>query len=510
MFTQNKISLKQNIVSNFAGQGWTIIVGMIAVPFYIQHLGVEGYGLVGFYGALRAIFNSFLDFGLSATIKREIARYAVSPTKITQTRDLVRTMEIAYWIIGLLLSLIVFISAPLISTYWIRSKTIPTSTIENAILIMGIITFIQWPLTLYQGGIIGLQKIVLLNGINVIVATLRGVGGVLAVWLFSPPIIAFFIWQVILSLFQLVLTTYYFWHNLPSSDHTPRIRPSIISEIWRFSLGMSGSSFFAFFVGQADKIILSKVLTLDHFGYYSIAVTLNEQLQMVNSQITQPLFPRFSALISLNHIESLKDLYHKACQLVSVIILPLAGTAAFFSHEIIYLWTQDLQIASIVSPIATLLFIGTALQNLFDIPFSLTIAHGWVRLIFYRSITIFLLFVPLMLILSLTYGGIGAAVTWVLLNLGQLLVLPLIIHQRILRSELKRWYIFDVGVPVIISLTVLGAARWFMPENLSIIGSVAAIFAAVLITFGILVLATKNIRSWIIQIFIENVRNCRH
>ena len=113
MFSQNKISLRQNILSNFAGQGWAFIVGMVAVPFYIRFIGVEGYGLVGFYGALRAILNSFLDFGLTATINREIARYSASPTKVGQTRDLVRTFEIAYWLIGLALGMVIILSASL-------------------------------------------------------------------------------------------------------------------------------------------------------------------------------------------------------------------------------------------------------------------------------------------------------------------------------------------------------------------------------------------------------------
>ena len=332
-FLQKTNSLRKNIVSNFAGQGWSFFVGMVAVPFYIRFIGVEGYGLVGFYGTLRAILNSFLDFGLTVTINREIARYSASPAKIAQTRDLVRTLEIAYWLIGLFLGLTVYLGAPLISIYWLNSEIIPTNTIEEVIVIMGIITFFQWPLTLYQGGLIGLQKIVLLNGINVTVATLRGVGGILAVWLFPSPLIAFFIWQIILSLIQLGLTTYYLWQNLPPGIHKPRFRTSIIVEIWRFALGMSGTSVFSFFLTQTDKVLLSKLLTLEHFGYYSIAVTLNEQLQMMNPQITQPLFPRFSVLVSTNDRESLRDLYHKASQLVSVVILPIAGTAAFFSRE---------------------------------------------------------------------------------------------------------------------------------------------------------------------------------
>lgn len=496
MFLQNKISLRQNILSNFVGQGWSFLVGMIAVPFYLRFLGVEGYGLVGFYGALRAVFNSFLDFGLTVTINREIARYVASPTKIGQTRDLVRTLEIAYWLIGLLLGFLVCLGAPLIANYWVNSEAIPTTTVKNVVIIMGIITFVQWPLTFYQGGLIGLQKIVLLNGVNVMVATLRGVGGILAVWLFSPPIIAFFVWQVILSLFQLGVTTYLLWHNLPQSNNMPRFRASIVGEIWKFAVGMSGTSFFSFFLSQTDKIVLSKLLTLEQFGYYSLAVTLNEQLQLVNAQITQPLFPRFSALISQKDNESLRNLYHKACQLVSVVILPVAGTAAFFSRELIYLWTQDMKIASIVAPIATLLFAGTALLNMIEIPFSLAIAYGWVKFTFLRSLILSSLIVPLMILLSSKYGGVGAALTWVLLNLGQVIVLPFIIHHRFLKSDLKRWYIFDVGIPAVFSLAMLSLARRLMPLELPFLQYAITIGLVVITIFLVAVLSAREARVW--------------
>lgn len=501
MLSHNKVSLKKNILSNFAGQGWAFLVGMVAVPFYIRFIGIEGYGLVGFYNALRAILNSFLDFGLTATINREVARYSSSPSKITQTRDLVRTFEILYWFIGLVLGLIIFLSAPLISTYWIRSETISASIIESIIKIMGVITFIQWPITLYQGGLIGLQKIVLLNGINITIATLRGVGGILAVSLFSSPLIAFFIWQVILSLIQLSLVTYYLWTSLPQSIQAPRFRTSILAENWRFALGMSGTSFFSFFLIQSDKVILSKLLTLEQFGYYSLAVTLNEQLQMINPQITRPLFPRFSILVSTDDKEGLRELYHKASQLVSVIILPIAGTAAFFSQEIIYLWTQDVEVASIVAPIATLLFAGTIFLNLTDIPLNLTVAYGWVKLIFYRSFVLSILFVPLMTILSLKYAGMGAALAWALTNFAQLFILPWFVHQKILKDELKRWYIYDVGLPVCFSLILLGGARWLVPQNLSFFQYFIIFGMITAINFGVLALLSRDVRNLGIQVF---------
>jgi O-antigen/teichoic acid export membrane protein len=296
------------------------------------------------------------------------------------------------------------------------------------------------------------------------------------------------------------ITTFLLWRNLPVAEGAPRFRKNIIAEVWRFALGMSGTSFFSFFLSQSDKVILSKLLTLEHFGYYSLAVTLNEQLQIISAQITQPLFPRFSAYISQNDHFNLRDLYHKACQLMSVIILPVVGTAAFFSRELIFLWTQDMQIASVVAPIATLLFTGTALINMVEIPFSLAIAYGWVRFTFIRSVLLSILVVPLMIALSLKYGGIGAALTWVVLNLGQVLFIPYMIHTKFLKGEFKRWSIFDVGIPAVFSLAILGLARWLMPLNLPSFQYIVMIGSIIATIFFVAVLSAREARLWGIEL----------
>jgi O-antigen/teichoic acid export membrane protein len=184
-----------------------------------------------------------------------------------------------------------------------------------------------------------------------------------------------------------------------------------------------------------------------------------------------------------------------------VVILPIAGAAAFFSRELIYLWTQDMQIASIVAPIATLMFAGTAFLNLTDIPLILTVAYGWVRLIFYRSFLLSLLFVPLLVILSLRYAGPGAALAWFLVNIAQLFVLPWFIHKRILKGELKHWYVYDAGIPVSVSLAILGFTRWLMPLNLSYLQYFVHIGAVVIITFGVLALTSKDVRVWGLELF---------
>ncbi len=67
--------VKRNIIANFAGQGWAALMALAFVPLYIKFLGIEAYGLIGFFAMLQGAFQ-ILDFGLSQTMNREMARYS--------------------------------------------------------------------------------------------------------------------------------------------------------------------------------------------------------------------------------------------------------------------------------------------------------------------------------------------------------------------------------------------------------------------------------------------------
>lgn len=498
-----KVSLKQNILSNFAGQGWSFIIGMVAIPLYLRFLGIEGYGLIGFYTTLQATFNSFLDFGLSITINREIARYTALPDKIGQTRDLVRTIEIGYWIVGLLIGIGVCLSASFIADYWIQAESISTSLIRNVVIVMGIITFIQWPLTFYQGGLLGLQQIVALNTIGIVFNTLRTVGAILLLWNFSPAIIVFFLWQAIISLVQVFATALLLWRSLPSSDHAPVFQLKLLTDTWHFAAGVTATSFVAFFLEQADKLILSKFLSLEFFGYYSLATTLNSQFQLIGAQIFRPLFPRFATLVASNAANELRSVYRKSCQLVSVIILPIAAIVALFSLRLIQIWTQDSTTATMTAPIVALLFISTALYNLLDVPYSLIVAYGWTKLGFFQQLISAVVLIPLMVLLTLRFGGVGAASTKVLLSLAYLVVIPPIVYRKfpVLEGRLLRFYATDIGFPLLVVLTVSGLGYWLIPPGLSTVPFLFVIVLITLITFGAAVLSAGEIRNWAYEQF---------
>jgi O-antigen/teichoic acid export membrane protein len=506
------IQLRRNLIANLVGKGWAALMGIVFIPLFIKFMGIESYGLVGFFTTLQAVFI-LMDFGLTTTLNREIARYSAAE-KSRDMRDLVRTLEIVYWGLALCIGLIVFLLSPVIAREWVNTDTLSETLIQESVVLMGLVLTFQWPLGFYAGGLLGLQRQVLYNVLNSIWYTLRFAGGVLVLWLASPTILAFFEWQVVVSVVSTGLMALALWRSLPASRERPRFRISVWKSVWQFAAGMSGISAVTLLLTQLDKIILSKMLSLDLFGYYTLAWTVANGLTVVTGSVFTVLFPVFSQQVALADMEQLKHLYHRSCQLMSVLILPAAILGAFFAREILIVWTQNPVTVTNTHLLVSLLFIGTALNGLMHLPYALQLAHGWTSLAFYSNVISVILLIPLLLAATSYYGAVGAAVIWIVLNSGYVLIQLQVMHRRLLKRELWRWYVEDVGLPLIAALSVIGAGRLLIHSLLPLPVILLSLIVMFALALGFAALAAPRIRTWMsarvgawIQILIEKTGN---
>lgn len=471
------------------------------VPLYIKFMGIESYGLIGIFTSLLALF-SLLDMGLSTTLNRELARFSAVPDKAQDMRNLVRTLEYPYWGIAVLIGVaVVGLSGP-IANYWVNTDKLTPATVKTALMIMGGVVAFRWPVSLYSGGLMGLQKQVLLNGINVFVATLQGFGATLVLWLISPTIQAFFVWQIFTSMVQVSLVAVFLWRGLPVSGHRSHFQKDSLLKIWRFAAGMTGISLTVIFLMQTDKIVLSKILSLKMFGYYTLATVVGQALYYFIGPVYTALFPKFSQLVSINDQNGLKELYHKGCQFMSVMILPAAIVVSFFSSEILLLWTGDPVTVANTHSIASILIIGTVLNGLMNLPYALQLAHGWTKLSLYTNIIAVIVLVPLIYFLAKQYGPVGAAFAWVILNSGYFLISIHIMHRRLLTDEKWRWYLNDVAVPMLTAITVAAIWRLLIPSEMSRAGMFFYLFSISATTLLAATFATAFTRQWINHMFV--------
>jgi O-antigen/teichoic acid export membrane protein len=497
-------TFRSDLIANFAGQGWAALMQLLFIPLYVRFLGIEGYGLVGFYAVLLA-FGRVLDFGLIPTITRELARKSALPDSASECRDLVKTLQAIYWTIGLSIGAIVVLLAWIITSSWIGPSSLPADTVHSAVVAMGIFFAIQWPLAFYQGALMGLQRQVLMNAVRIPLTTLSSGGAVLILWLVSPTVMAFFGWQILLNVLHVGILAAIVWRSLPLASHTPQFRFSIVRELWRFAAGTSAIMATGIVLTQADKLVVSKFLSLTDFGYYSIASTAAAGLFLFILPVYNTLYPRFSSLVALKDESGLRLQYRRGLEIMGALLFSTSALLFAFAPEILRIWTRDPLVSENATWSLRFLAAGTALNGVMFIPFALQLALAWTSIGIKMNLMFLVTMTPLWIVMALWYGPAGAASVWLLLNVIQVLVVVPLMHRRVLRGDAPRILLREIAIPLLVAACLFAAVRLAVPEQLPSMILVPLLLSSYGVCLVTLVMVSPATRQWLVS----RVRNVR-
>jgi len=502
------MSLKRNVVANYLGQGWTALMGLAFVPLYIRALGMESYGLIGVFALLQA-WLTMLDLGMTPTLNREMARFTAGVRSSDSIRSLLRTLEWIAVAIAVLIGVAIWTVSGWLATSWLQADGLPSARVESAVAIIGWVVALRFVESLYRGAILGLQRQVWLSVVGAGFATLRWGGAAVVVVWFMPTIEAFFAWQGLVSLLTILTIAWRVHVWLPRTRAAIHFSVAELKGIWRFAGGVMLTALLALLLTQVDKLILSRLLTLEMFGHYTLAATVAAVLFQATGPITQAYYPRFSELAARGDTAQLATTYHQGAQLVSVMTIPAALMLVLFGQPLLAWWTGDAALATRVAPLLALLAIGTVLNGLIHIPHMLTLAHGWPGFAARMNTVAVAVLVPAILLVTPRYGAIGAATIWVALNAGYVLLGMHYLHLRLLKGELWKWYLRDTLRPALAAMAA-AAACWWLPSGAIREGAAQAwVLVSGLCIFAITLLATPGPRAAVIHTIQRVSRHAR-
>lgn len=446
-------TVTHNIIANFAGRAWAMLMSVAFVPLYLKFLGVEGYGLIGFFTALQGIIV-VADLGLSWIITRELARGAAGSGDDNGIATVIRTTEAIYWVISISVGALIALAAHWIAHSWITPVELSPATIENAVWLMGITIALQTPAAFYQAGLNGLQRQPLVNVILVISSTFRWLGAVLVLWLIASTIEAFFVWQAIVGGATALTSAAVLWRLVPGR-RPATFDPGVVKRLMPFALTVSVSGVAWMLSTQLDKLVLSKLISLQQFGYYSLAVLVASILSALLLPVTTALYPRFAQIMEQGQDAALASLYHTGCQLVSLIMLPATLVIAFFSYDILLIWTGSESTASNAALFTSLLIVGNMIFSLAGMANHLLYAANrpGVSMRGYFLMAAFV--VPGLFLTVPQFGAIAAALLWIAASCLYVVFVVTVMHRKLLRAHLGRWFLFDTLIPALAALSVV-------------------------------------------------------
>ena len=463
MTSRKPVSIQRNMIANYIGRGWSALMGLAFIPMYARLMGVEAMGVIGLFVTLQALCL-LLDAGLSTTLNRELARMSLDPKNVNEMRNLLRTFEVPFWASSCVGGLIIIAIAPVIANHWVHVLAISPNSVQTAIRLMGVVLFFQLPLSLYGGGLLGLQRQIEYSLLNALWYTLRFAGVLLALKLFGATLLTFFLWQVVVSVIASGLSALVLWQSLPKGDARARFDRSLLSSRWKFAAGLGGISLTLLILNNVDKVILSRAVSLQAFGYYTLAWTLANAIRILADPLYITFFPRMSQAWAGGNQAELAELYHTVCRLMAIAIIPLGLTMAYFAPEALLCWTRSPVMVENTTSLVRFLAIGNVCLALTIVPYALQLASGWTGLALWSNLVAAAILVPLMAVLASRYGTLGGGIAWTALNASYLIVTVALMHRKLLPGQLRRWAVTDVGQTLIAVVLALSVVRVLVPQ----------------------------------------------
>jgi len=490
--TQNAKSLKKNTITNFLEVGYTTIIGIVMLPLYLQYLGEESFGLIGFFAVLQA-WMQLLDMGMSPMLSRQAASARGHNIDFIELKKLVRSLEIIFFIIALIVVLSILVSSDWIANYWLKVELLSLTEVAFCITLMGIIIGLRFFSSLYSSGIMGMENQVLLNIVTIVLTTLKFVGVLLLLHFVTQEIVDFFIYQLILSMIELAVLSVMFYRLIPTKDKVGiGFFWDTLKPILPFATGITYVTVIWVFLTQIDKVILSKVLTLSEYGYFALVTVIAAGISQISGPISHAILPRMTYLLSQGKEKDMLTLYRKSTQFMAVIILPLSGMIAVFSTELLFAWTGDMKAAEWAGPILFWFVLGNGILAIVAFQYYLQFAHGKLRMhVIYNSVFASIE-IPVMIYVAFEYGAMGVAKTWFVFMLISFIIWTPIVHNKFAPGIHWTWLFKDVA-PIFVSTAA--AILFFEGLDIGFAGMTRMEVFVVLISIGIVILMLNMLVS---------------
>ncbi|MCK4620871.1 MAG: oligosaccharide flippase family protein [Desulfuromonadales bacterium] len=494
------MSLKRNIIASYASQIYVTLIGIAILPLYIKYMGAEAYGLVGFFAMLQAWFN-LLDLGLTPTIGRETARFRAGVGDALGFRQLFRALNSIFLLIALIGGGGLFLFSGYIAEDWLKAQDLPLAEIQFAVQIMALSVALRWVCGLYRGVITGSEKLVWLSVFNAVIATFRFVLVLPVMWHFGATPTVFFVFQLLVAILQITVLFVKTRCLLPVLNAHHRIGWSFapVKPLLKFALTIAFTSSVWVMVTQTDKLVLSGILPLEEYGYFTLAVLVASGIMVIGGPISGAIMPRMAMLEAEGNSAEVIRIYRQATQFVVIIAGSAAVTLVFCAEPLLFAWTGDAALVKQSAPILLLYSLGNGALAVAAFPYYLQYAKGDMRYHLIGNAVLAVILIPSIVYVATYYGAVGAGYVWLISNTLLLLFWVAYVHHKIVPGLHWQWLsndILKILLPAVIAAYVL--SRF----NIRAEGRVhSLLYVALLggVTIGIAMLSSKDARRWLLS-----------
>ncbi|MBC3872198.1 flippase [Undibacterium flavidum] len=412
------MSLKKNTIWNLVGSGSPLLAAAVCIPYTLKQLGTEGFGVLTLIWALIGYFSLF-DFGTGRALTYEISKILPegkdnknfsTPVGPILTAGLLLTL-----ITGLLGFVVIFtLSAPLAES-WLKISPNWQDSTRTALQItaIGII-----PATItsgLRGAMEGLGQFKESN----LYKSLLGFGmfaiPAVSIHFHGPSLsrIAFYLvlMRVLITITCFVQLRFYFGiAQYEKSDNKTSTIAQNFRRLFSFGFWVTVTGIISPLMVFGDRFFISAMVGADQLSTYAIPQEGLMRVLMVPTAICGALLPILTNTKTKNKLyETYQINYLRMAKIMGC----LCVLAAILVVPILSIWISP-AFAANASIIAFILILGTFINGIALVPYTLLHSLGKTKVTAQFHIAELFIYLAIMYFLTIHFGLYGAAIAWVI------------------------------------------------------------------------------------------------
>lgn len=459
------MGIYKNIIANFFGIIFTTVLTFLVVPYYLEWLGSESYGLVGF-ATLIQNWLMILSAGFNPVAGRVAARAQNGHESWSDAYTLFRSIDTFIFAIGFVIVIFLFLLPVNSYDTWFNASSVNKEVLSISIILLVIISILRLASAVNRGIIANLEMQIWLNMHLSFFSFLRFAASLPIVYIYRDVVFLFY-WWTFVSILEYGTLQLKIKSVVPISSKFFSFSILSLKKYGKFALTLSFTSLVWIAITQLDKVIFTKLMSLENFGIFSTSVLLSSGVLLLSQPLTQALQPRLIKAYANGGLASLESGLRSSTKLTIIALLPVCVVLSLRSEEVMYLWTANNDIAHKAAVYLPGYVIGNYFASLLGLLYLLQVAVGNVNLHFKGNIFFAFLLIPTMVYLAFNFDPVFVSYFWAIANFIMLVVWGEYVVRKFVGSLKLIWILREIILPTVIVVLISTVLLSFIQFSLS-------------------------------------------
>ena len=455
--------IKLGAIMSYVSIFFSIATGLIYMPWMIQKIGQSEYGLYTLAISVIGLFT--IDFGLGEAVSRFMSKYLAEVNR-EKSSDFLGIVFKLYTLISVLIFLVFMVVLFFSETIFTELSSVELAQFKIVFTIAAISSLVSFPFMPLNGILISYERFIYLKSIDIINRVINVVTIVLVLTL-DYKLYGLVIANAFTGFISIVFKLYYIRKSSLVKINFKAKDKDLTREIFNFSIWITIIAISQKFTLNINPSILGAVSGTIEISIYAVASSFGGYVWTFAQALNGLFLPKVSRIVvNINNSTQLENLMIKVGRIQLMVVGILLVGILTMGKEFIILWVGE---DFIKSYYVVLFSLATGIITLTQsIANTTLVALNKIKYSAFVSILEAAISFTISILLSKSYGAIGASIAYFIGSLIGTVIFKNIVYYKILNIDVIRFFKechLKMIVPLIL-ITIMGfTIQYLFPAN---------------------------------------------